>query len=141
MCEIEAVSGTFIEEVTLYTENPVIEPEHQVLFHDEYWKIVVSSNGKNPSFAAGTWAVVLVAPIDKEQKFELAKNGFTTEFIDPGTTIKKVLTEVQIFEYEGIDWEIATIIVETESLLKSDSLRFMCWEPEPIEKPPSHRLH
>lgn len=141
MCETNAVSGTLIEEVTLYEDNPVIQREHQALFHDGYWQIVVSSNGKNPSFAAGTWSVVLVAPLDKTQKFEFEKNGFTSEFIDPGTTVEKVFTEVEVFGHEGIDWEIAVIIVETESALKSDLLRFMCWEPEPIEKPPAKRLN
>lgn len=134
--QIEAVAGTVIEEITRFEESPVGNPKYANLFHNGWWQIVITSNGKNPSFPARSWAVILVAPIDKDLDLDLTQEGLTTVFVAPDVEIVKVTTTVEVKVHEEIEWEFPAIILDLRSkTLGDDRLLLLCSDPEPIERP------
>jgi hypothetical protein len=138
----EMAQGTRVEEVTKHPENPVDEVEHQPLFHNGYWQVVVASDGSNPGFPQISWALLLIAPIDKTLDFNLKNEGYTTVLVDPDTEIEKITTRVEVFHYEEIDWEYPVIVLDIYSKHSGkDKLLFLCNQPEPIEKPVRARMN
>lgn len=140
--QIETVPGTCVDEVVRYTESPVEEAELQSYFHDGWWQIVVTGDGKNPSFPAGSWAVVLVAPINKALEAKINNEGICAVMVDPDTVIKKITTRIEVKKHEDIDWEYPVIIINVHSEQSgSEEFCILCGQPQPIEKPPLQKFN
>lgn len=140
--QIETVAGTAVEQIERYVENPTDEPEHQKLFHDGWWQIVVTGDGKNPSFPARSWAFVLLAPIKRDESLKFDTDGIATIHVDPDATIKKVTTKIVVMDHDGINWEFPAIVIDIYSEQSGeDQFVYMCQEPVPIERPPPSRFN
>jgi hypothetical protein len=139
---IETVPGTCVEEVVRYTDSPVEDELQQSYFHNGWWQIVVSGDGKNPSFPEGSWAIVLLAPINKDLKPVVKNEGICAVMVDPHIIIKKIATKIEVQKYEDIDWEYPVIVIDVHSESTGDEeFCILCGDPQPIEKPPLQKFN
>lgn len=137
----EEVFGTAIDYVKKNPENPAGGEANETFFHDGYWEIRVSSDGKNPSFPLGCWTLLLVVPTNKLIESIKTEYNYVVVVVPKEAEVTRVRTEIELGNKGRHHWEASIIVVETMSDVGKDEIKILCHDPIFLNPPPAKMLN